>query len=142
MAASAIHNRKGPPITAQPGSISLHGKGPRARAKASKSVIPTKGTTPRNTKMPMIHQAIFLTARSKPLGGVSFIAASTAENGQVGRPRTDCVPILLCHHARDLRYVTQVMCDPRCQELLQRDAAEFRMFSRSLKLSRFQIQAA
>ena len=73
---------------------------------------------------------------------VSSQDLSTAENGQVGLPRTDRVAILLGHHACDLREVPEIVRDPGCQELLQRHSAELGMLSGELELGGREAQSA
>ena len=59
--------------------------------------------------------------------GFDWSALGSADDPEIGPPRTDFVGILPREHARDLRDVIEVVCDPRGQQLSHRDDAQFGM---------------
>ena len=71
---------------------------------------------------------------------LQYLFASTPRNEAVGqyrherRPWSDLITILLGHHARDLRDMTEIMNNPRREQLSEGHRTESRMDSRELQL--------
>ena len=61
------------------------------------------------------------------------------QHGQESHPRADRVAILLGHDARRLRDVTEIVHDPRGEELAQRHATERRVNPRQIEISRGEL---
>src|SRR2546421_9055241 len=56
------------------------------------------------------------------------------EHRQKGRPRPDHISVLLRHHPRYLRQMSEVVYHPCCQQLSQRDPAQTRVFTGEIEL--------
>src|ERR1041384_605272 len=56
------------------------------------------------------------------------------KNGQKFPPGPDFVSVLLGHHARDLSEMPQVVHDPGCQQLPERNTPQARMIPRQIEV--------
>ncbi len=61
---------------------------------------------------------------------------------KVGHPRPDFLPILFGHHPRHLSNVSQIVYDPRGEQLPQGDAAEARVHARKVQIRLGQVPGA
>src|SRR5205823_10853579 len=66
---------------------------------------------------------------------------SPAKHGQVHVPRSHRFPVLLRHHAADLRHVSQIVHDPGCQQLPEGYRPKVGMLTRQLELLRAELHA-
>src|SRR5690349_20941089 len=65
--------------------------------------------------------------KARDISALIISHSSFLQDWQVLLPRADRGGVLPAHHAQNLRDVTEVVRDPRRQQLAERDAAEFGM---------------